>query len=53
MSMFLRKDLFMKILLSFLGFHWRKYEKRNYFCNHNDLIRHFKCSDKTFGRATT
>lgn len=51
MSMFLRKDLFMKILLRFLGSYRGAYEQRNNFCDHNDLIRHFTRFSKIVGRA--
>ena len=50
MSMFLRKDLFMKILLRFLG-NDDKDETRVLLSNHPSTIRHFKCSNKTISRT--
>lgn len=51
--MFLRKDLFMEILLRFLGNNGDKDEKRILFGNHPSTIRHFKCSNKAISRTIT
>ena len=52
MSMFLRKDLYMKILLRFLGNSNDKDEKRVLLSYHPSTIRHFKCSNKAISRTT-
>ena len=49
--MFLRKDLFMEILLRFLGNNGDKDEKRILFGNHHGAFRHFKCSNKAVSRT--
>ena len=51
MSMFLRKDLFMKILLRFLGNNGDKDEKRILFSNHHGTFRHITCSNKAVSRT--